>query len=58
MNFFERNAKKQQFQQQYNHNNMTETVISELHTFNTKYNNSSQPHHSSPKSSSRFTNDS
>jgi hypothetical protein len=41
--------KKQQFQQQYNHNNMTETVISELHTLNIKYHNSSQIHHSSPK---------
>jgi hypothetical protein len=24
--------KKQQFQRQYNHNNMTETIIKELHT--------------------------
>jgi hypothetical protein len=34
---------------------MTETVILELHTFKTKYHNSSQPHHRSPKSSSQFT---
>jgi hypothetical protein len=46
---YKRNAKKQQFQQQYNHNNMTETIIPELHTFNTKYHNSSQVHQSSPK---------
>jgi hypothetical protein len=40
---------EQQFQQQYNHNNTTETIIPKLHTFNTKYHNSSQIHHSSPK---------
>jgi hypothetical protein len=37
---------------------MTETVILDLHTFNTKYHNSLQPHHSSPKSCSQFTNSS
>jgi hypothetical protein len=35
---------------------MTETLILELHTFNTKHHTSSQPHLSSPKSSSQFTN--
>jgi hypothetical protein len=40
---------KQQFQQQYNYNNMAETIITELHTFNTKYHNSLQIHQSSPK---------
>jgi hypothetical protein len=43
--FFEK-SKKRQIHQQYNHNKMTETLNTELHT---EYHASSQPHCSLPK---------